>query len=98
MEIPRGCRVRRDSDRYCRETPTAGQRESCLGLSVGTAIPEFGLENPRGECRLQAALLTYSSRNVFAGSIAAMRRVGTAVAMAVTTASTRTTVKIVVPS
>jgi hypothetical protein len=43
-------------------------------------------------------LIIYSFRKVFAGSIAAMRRVGTAVAMAVTIASTRTTVTIVVAS
>jgi len=53
------------------------------------------LVNPTESVFFTICVVAYSSRNVFAGSIFAIRSVGTVVAISVTDASTKTTARIV---
>jgi hypothetical protein len=62
---------------------------SCL-----PTIQTLGYETQRSIFSM-ICVLSYSSRKVFAGSIPAIRRVGTVEAMSVTDASVKTTVRIV---
>jgi hypothetical protein len=55
----------------------------------------FSISREGAEHFRKTESLSYSSRSVFAGSILAIRRVGTAVAMRVTDASVKMTVTIV---
>jgi len=77
--------------------PTNGRTYAAYPAETGTQAtkwpPHAQWARPAGHQLLSFA--AYSSRNVFAGSIAAIRRVGTVVATSVTDASTRTTVTMV---
>jgi hypothetical protein len=71
---------------------SAGLHDLCVMFDIGGCMGATKSILRTQTCQTS---LRYSSRNVFAGSIPAMRRVGTAVAIVATRTSTKTTVTMV---